>query len=95
MKSFTLNINISNTFFSNSFRHLGVTYGQITNNKFWELEHFWDLDNIVLAKISYKTECDHAGLEIMFALLGYNVSFRTYDSRHWNEEEKCWEAYFV
>jgi hypothetical protein len=94
MKSFNINVNISNTLFPNSFQHLGVTYGQITNNKFWELEHFFDLDNMFLSKISYKTECDHAGLELMVALLGYNISFRTYDCRHWNEEEKCWETYF-
>ena len=95
MKSFTLNLNITNTFATNGYKHLGVLYGQITNNKFWELEHYIDLDNILLFKLSVKTECDHAGFEIMLALLGYNLSFRTYDCRHWNEEEKCWEKYFV
>lgn len=94
MKSFTLNVNISNTLFSSPFQHIGVAYGQVTHNKFWELEHFFDLDNMLLAKISYKTECDHAGLEVAVALLGYNVAFRIYDHRHWNYEQKCWKNYF-
>lgn len=95
MKSFTLNLNITNTFAANKYKYLGFLCGQITNNKFWELEHYLDLHNIFLFKIRVETECNHAGVEITLALAGYNLSFRAYDCRHWNKKERCWEKYQI
>jgi hypothetical protein len=36
--------------------------------------------------IGWTRDRDHAGLVIGFALLGYGVLFRIYDTRHWDYE---------
>jgi hypothetical protein len=32
---------------------------------------------------------DHAGFEIVIGVLGYGVSFRMYDIRHWDSEQNA------
>ena len=37
------------------------------------------------------THCqDHAGVEIEVGILGYGISFRMYDTRHWDWEQNAY-----
>ena len=36
---------------------------------------------------------DHAGVNIQLALIGYNLHFNFYDSRHWDYDNNRWENY--
>ena len=36
---------------------------------------------------------DHAGPYIEFGLFGFDVTFKIYDTRHWNYNEQTWETY--
>ena len=65
------------------------TYGFISKHKNWELEagkhEDWSWFFFVL---KWTRNCDHAGLDFNFELLGFWISFTIYDCRHWNYEEK-------
>ena len=40
------------------------------------------------------TRCqDHAGIEIGIGIFGYGVSFRMYDTRHWDYDKNTWSTY--
>jgi hypothetical protein len=61
-------------------------------NKFIELELVKDTSIVAFTfKLSHWT--DHGGLYIDLGLVGYNISFNFYDSRHWDHKNNCWEKY--
>jgi hypothetical protein len=61
-------------------------------NKFIELELVKDTS---IAAFSFKLAhwTDHGGLYIDLGLMGYNVSFNFYDSRHWDHARGQWVSY--
>ena len=36
---------------------------------------------------------DHAGIRLELGLLGYQIDFNWYDTRHWDPEKNCWCVY--
>lgn len=68
------------------FNALGCVSGRLAKYTAWELEHNYYSAMIVDIDIDWKTRCDHAGIYIGFALLGYGIGFRIYDTRHWDYE---------
>lgn len=73
------------------FNNLGCISGRLTKNKAWELEHSYYSGMIVDADIRWTHKTDHAGLDITIGLLGYGISFRIYDTRHYDSYYKQWE----
>jgi hypothetical protein len=68
------------------FKNLGSVHGSMGANTAWELEHTYYSGSLLDVDISLSIKEDHAGLEITLGLFGYGVSFRIYDTRHWNYE---------
>jgi hypothetical protein len=73
------------------FKNLGCLHGSITQHKHWELEHTYYSDVLVDVDIRFNSRMDHGGVSITVGLLGYGISFRIYDHRHWDYENNCWE----
>lgn len=91
MKLVNLRFQLSNPFNWDYFKNLGSLHGSITRNKHWELEHTFYGNSLLDCEFTVSTKEDHAGLNIVFGLLGYGVHFQIYDSRHWNYETNKWE----
>jgi len=75
------------------FRNLGCLFGRISQHKAWELEHSYYSPLLLDVDIQWTHKQDHAGISIGLGLLGYGISFRIYDNRHWNEETNTWEEH--
>lgn len=84
MKLFNLQTQIYTPF--EYFKNLGCVSGGITKHTAWELEHTYYSGNLLDIDISLSIREDHAGFEITLGLFGYGVSFRIYDTRHWDYE---------
>lgn len=71
----------------------GAISKELLENKHWELEVIFDRRTILRTELSLSfRNRDHAGLEIGFCFLGYDLAFRVYDIRHWNSEKNTWES---
>ncbi len=62
----------------------------------WNPHKFWDLticknSSIIGFSIDYTMRQDHAGFVLEFDLFGWNIEYRFYDCRHWDDERNCWE----
>jgi hypothetical protein len=91
MNIFNLRFELTNPFDRwDYFRNLGSISGQIFEHKFWELEHTYYSPLLLDIEAHWKHKQDHAGISIGFGLLGYGVSFRIYDSRHWDDEQNAY-----
>jgi hypothetical protein len=75
------------------FNNLGCIYGHLFKFKAWELEHTYYSPMLFDAEVLWNRQTDHAGFEFTIGLLGYGVSFRIYDTRHWDSYNNCWEEY--
>jgi hypothetical protein len=84
MKLFNLQTQIYLPF--EHFKNLGSVHGRMGANTAWELEHTYYSGSLLDIDISLSIREDHAGFEITLGLFGYGVSFRIYDTRHWNYE---------
>jgi len=84
MKLFNLQTQIYLPF--EHFRNLGSIHGRITTHTAWELEHTYYSGSLLDIDISLSIREHHAGFEFTLGLLGYGVSFRIYDTRHWCNE---------
>ena len=89
MKIISLRAQISLPF--EHFNNLGCLYGRIGKNMAWELEHTQYSGSLFDIDFSWSIREDHAGLEIGLGLFGYGVSFRMYDTRHWDYEKGCYK----
>ncbi len=67
-------------------------YGKLTKNKAWEVQ-FYRSNTIAEALAELTHRQDHAGLGLELGLLSFNLTFKLYDSRHWNYATKSWETY--
>ena len=65
---------------------------KLSKNKAVELQ-VCRCTTILELSFAYTVNQDHAGLRIIFALLGYDISFNIYDTRHWNYDLKTWEKH--
>jgi len=51
-------------------------------HKYWEIG-IERTNTIVEFAITVRTHTDHSGFTVRFGLIGYEVAFDFYDSRHW------------
>jgi len=75
------------------FRNLGCMSGKITKYKAWELEHTFYTGLVADLELKWSQRTDHAGIEFVIGILGYGINFRIYDTRHWDDYDKCWKVY--
>jgi hypothetical protein len=94
MNILNIRIELSNPFDRwELFKNLGSISGRLTKNKAWELEHTFYTGQLADIDIRLSRQTDHAGLEIVLGIFCYGVSFRIYDTRHWNYDTNNWEEY--
>jgi len=43
--------------------------------------------------VNYTVKQDHAGFNFTIGLLGYDLAFTIYDTRHWNYNLNTWEKH--
>ncbi len=90
MINFQINLRVPG---SDRFRNIRCWHG-ITPfvHKFWEVQIYKSADILdIFLRISRKQ--NHAGIQTGLGLLGFNVEFQIYDSRHWNDETQRWQEY--
>lgn len=80
---------------SNPFsERFGVVYEKsgktLIPHKFWEF-NIHKSNSFLEVWFKFSIREDHAGLNFDFGLLGWGVNFVIYDSRHWDDENECWE----
>jgi len=76
---------------SKSFDNLWNRSGMITQNKAWEAE-LLQTQQLIGFQLSFTVRRDHAGLDLEVGLFGYSISFKIYDTRHWDYQNACWEV---
>ena len=82
---------------SNPFSNRKFTTVYETSGKTWVPHKFWELtickNNFIIGfTFDFTMRQDHAGFGFDFDFLGWNIDFRFYDSRHWNDKNNCWET---
>jgi hypothetical protein len=91
MKLFSLRAQVSLPF--EHFVPLGSLHGKLFAHKAWELEHNFYSGSLFDIDTKWTLNEDHAGIEIGIGIFGYGISFRIYDTRHWDYELKQWVIY--
>lgn len=87
----SLQFNIRNPW-SQRFDNVKNWSGKFFKCKAWELEILKTSDVVgVLLTATHRES--HAGVSIEVSLLGYQISFRLYDTRHWDYEKEQWREY--
>jgi len=82
MINFNFNIRVPG---SNRFRNIRSWAGSSPIPfKFWELQIYLSAD-IVDVTVNITARQSHSGIRLGLGLLGVNVEFNLYDSRHWSE----------
>jgi len=78
---------------NNRFNNIKCCHGSTPfKNKFWEVQIYQGSDIIDLfIRLTYKQS--HAGFHAGVGLLGFNIEFQLYDSRHWNNKTNNWDTY--
>jgi len=87
------NFRLANPWAKENFKNLFCKGGLISKNTAWEVEsirHSWTLLEV---SIAWSTRQDHAGPSIELGLLGYSISAKIYDTRHWDYVTGDWEVY--
>lgn len=72
------------------FKNLGCISGRLFKNKAWELEHTFYTGMLLDADMRWSCRQDHAGIEVTFGILFYGISFRIYDTRHWDYDTNAY-----
>jgi len=75
------------------FNNLGCIYGRMFGHKAWELEHSYYSPMLFDTDVRWCRHQDHAGIEIGIGIFGYGISFRMYDTRHWDYEKSTYTSY--
>jgi hypothetical protein len=88
MKLFNLQAQIYLPF--EHFRNLGSISGSISAHTAWELEHTYYSGVVLDIDIRLSVREHHAGFEFTLGLLGYGISFRIYDTRHWDYDTNAY-----
>jgi hypothetical protein len=76
------NLSISNPW-SNRWKAIWYKNGLLSKHKAWEFNGYLT-HQLLDINIEITTRQDHAGLHLMFGLIGFTVEFTIYDTRHWN-----------
>ena len=87
-----LSLGLSNPFVANRFKNIFCKEESISENKAYCFEVYKDND-IISFSFNWNLRQDHAGVSMAIGLIGYEVSFQIYDTRHWDYEYNCWEEY--
>ena len=72
------------------FNNLGCVSGQLFKHTAWELEHSYYSPMLFDCDVRWTHGQDHAGIGIEVGVLGYGISFRMYDTRHWDYEQNAY-----
>jgi len=69
-----------------------------TSGKTWMPHKFQDFticknSSIIGFTFDFTMRQDHAGFGFEFELFGWNIDYRFYDSRHWDNKNNCWVNY--
>jgi hypothetical protein len=87
-----LQFNLRNPF-SSRWKCLYTKFGNLPiKHKHWEIQIDKCAD-IVGFEFRFTTRQDHAGFYLSLSLLGYDIIFTAYDSRHWNDEQNRYVNY--
>ena len=91
MNIINIRIELTNPFDSwDYFNNLGCAYGRLGKYWAWELEHSYYSPMLFDCDVRWTRKQDHAGIEIGIGILGYGISFRIYDTRHWDDEQNAY-----
>lgn len=76
-----INLQIRNPW-SDFFKSGRVWDGNLSENKFWELQAMRSSDIVCIrAEVTHRQ--DHAGASFEIGFLSFNLAFTIYDQRHW------------
>ena len=78
--------------FSERFAMLASTSKKLTKHKAIEASAY-KAPTVITLSLSYCIRQDHAGLRAVIGLFGYQCQVHIYDTRHWDDEKKCWAVY--
>ena len=88
-----INLNFSIEYpLSERFKILASTSKMLTQHKAVEA-NIYCTANIIKLSLAYSIRRDHAGFRFELGLLGYEVEFHMYDTRHWDNENNTWMEY--
>lgn len=85
----SFNFNVTNPF-NHRWDCIANPSYQFSKNKIIELQV--DRTNDIIGfgfRLTFRQA--HAGIFFSLALLGYDVTIHFYDSRHWDNENNCWQ----
>jgi hypothetical protein len=87
------NVNIRNPYWWQRFENIKCWAGNtFIKHKCWEVEVIKN-DNLFRIEFEFNVRQDHAGVNLELGLLGYEIHFTLYDSRHWDTETDSWKVY--
>ena len=86
-----LDFTINNPF-SDLFEIVASTSKLLTKYKAVEA-NMYRTATIIKLSLAYSIRRNHAGLQLEVGLFGYNFELHFYDTRHWDNKNKCWETY--
>jgi len=66
--------------------------GVLPNHKAWEFNGY-QTSHLVNLEFHWNRNADHAGIGFEIGLLGYDIEFQIYDTRHWDYEHDRWTIY--
>lgn len=55
--------------------------------------NLYKTNHVIDLRLSISHRQSHAGFQIELGLLGYNMEFHAYDTRHWDHVNNKWETY--
>ena len=61
-------------------------------HKHFELEVLQDCEYLLHFNFDWTNRCDHAGVKLELGLVGFELVFHLYDSRHWDHHANTWTA---
>ncbi len=62
-------------------------------NKFFEIQFINDNLHLLNLQLNWTRQYDHAGIKLELGLLGYELMFQLYDSRHWDYDKNDWATH--
>lgn len=87
------NINVRNPSWWNRWASIKCWSGSTPfKHKYWEVQIMKSCE-LFRIEFNWTVREDHAGLRLELGLLGYQIDFSFYDSRHWDIEKNDWMQY--
>lgn len=80
----------------NSLQNIFYWDTKISFYKFLEIEFFKGTNDLIRLECDFRiTGRDHAGINIIVGVLGYEIISKLYDQRHWDYANDTWESKHV